>query len=377
MQFIRADKVLRTSKSIVLSGFCIGLFLSVGVLSGDPQGRVNLLYLLAIFMLIPALGAGLSALSLLSASGLNLARLLLLIPLWTPSQKQFLHTLRQHQLDKYWCFVQSQMAGLAYAFATLLAFLVLLLFTDMHFVWRSTLLSAEQLHPVLVAIATPWWFWEAAQPSYALLQATQDSRLAADYADAHAYAQWWPFVFAILIVYSFSLRVILWGVGRWCLSRQLRQINREQQFVSDERDLTQTHDTLSEIHENSVEILPTDYWLANWGRFDQSGIATLSLQPKSVIQVNAHTQPEDLPAECRTMKQLLLVKAWEPPLGELADYMNQFKGWVLPVDSKQGRLCPPKHAHLQEWQRFVYEQQGWALYQPTSWSRYPTTKKEG
>ena len=47
----------RLSRPILLLGFGLGLLLSITVLSGDDAGRVNLFYLLLVYLFIPLFGA--------------------------------------------------------------------------------------------------------------------------------------------------------------------------------------------------------------------------------------------------------------------------------------------------------------------------------
>jgi len=263
--------------------------------------------------------------------------------------------------------MQSQIAALFYASATLVTFIVMLMFTDMHFVWRSTVLSAEQIYPVLSFIATPWWFLESAQPSLELLKATQDSRLHGNYTGTAEFAQWWPFVLSVVIFYTCAIRLLLLMWGRLCLSRQLSGVGKTTPTMVPSR--VELNDV--PVNETSmVTAEPTSYYLANWGGFERALIATLPLQPNSVVPVNATTQLSDIPHKQGT--QLLLVKSWEPPLGELSDYMQLGEGMVLPVDNREQVLCRPLATHLQEWQRFVKEHKGWELYQPEHWDQKET-----
>ena len=64
-------------------GFLLGSFVSWGILSGDEQGRVNILYLLFVYLLLPLASVLISTLSLLFGGGFNLAQCLSRVPLWS------------------------------------------------------------------------------------------------------------------------------------------------------------------------------------------------------------------------------------------------------------------------------------------------------
>lgn len=62
---------------------------------------------------------------------------------------------------------------------------------------------------------------------------------------------------------------------------------------------------------------------------------------------------------------VVLVKSWEPPMGELEDYLRRSRGLVLPLDwDEHARaLQPTKPVHLQEWRRFCGALPDWHVLQ--------------
>jgi len=346
----------------MLVGFVLGLLLSVGVLLGDDAGRVNLLYLMLVYLFIPLAGAFLSVLSLIKGKGLNVARLLNTMPFLPKSWQHFMHKLRQLHMDKQWFFLQSQAAALAYAAASLLVFALLLLATDINFVWRSTLLEAEQLLPLLEAIAWPWRFWEAAQPSIELLRMTEDSRLTASYSNPNSYGQWWAFILATQFLYAFALRGILLVIAKMWISNAVREEMKQGVFYQQKQAAAapKTSHTLSSIQNQ----LPSNYALSNWAGFTDNVISQLDLKPSQTLQTGPLVTEIDGPAH--QGQQLLLVKAWEPPMGELQDYMESASGMLYPVNLQQNKLVQAKSLHLEEWQRFVAKIPNWGIYQPHS-----------
>lgn len=353
------DNVTRLSRPILAIGFFIGLILSLSALSGDDSGRVNLLYLLLVFLLLPLLGAVISVLSLFGNKGINLARLASLLPIWSQTQKNTLRKIRQSHMDKPWLFLQSQAAALAYSAASLFVFMILLLTTDINFVWRSTLLEAEQLLPLLTFLASPWFFWDLAQPSLELLQATQDSRLTQTYSNTESFGQWWAFVLATQLVYSFFLRGMLLVIGKFWL-RQLDNKKTEQQLAKSKKNAPLAKEKTSST-EAIGHSLPSNYALNNWAGLSAEKLSQLALQPNQELHINILDNVQ------HDGQQLLLVKAWEPPMGELQDYMLDGQGLLFPINTVGGKLTPPEKKHLQEWLRFVSQIPNWSIYLPSHW----------
>ena len=68
-----------------------------------------------------------------------------------------------------------------------------------------------------------------------------------------------------------------------------------------------------------------------------------------------------------TQSMLVLVKSWEPPLGELGDYLHSLSGsqqkFILPLDWGEGMVKPITANHLNEWRRFCGSLSGWQLLQ--------------
>ncbi len=366
LEKVTPDKATQISKPIVAAGFIVGLLLSFGVLSGDDAGRVNLLYLLLIFLFIPVASVIISLLSLIKGKGINFARLMSHLPMWSNGQQRYLHKLRQMHLDKQWCFLQSQAAALAYAAAGLLVLILLLLTTDINFVWRSTLLEADQLLPLLKLIATPWQFWNTAQPSLELLQFTQDSRLTQSYQDTTAFGQWWRFILATQLLYAFLLRGLLLAAGKLWIQHGVKsdvELKLSQQLNQHPRQ-TSHQTALAPI----TDALPVNFALTNWAGFDSDLLARFQWTPEQYLPASPIADEAVLSqAEKFSGDQLLLVKSWEPPMGELQDYMQHGQGLLFPINLVHNHLTAPEAKHLEEWQRFVNTLTDWKIYLPTDW----------
>jgi hypothetical protein len=390
----QSEQTLHLNKPIAFVAFGLGLLLSLSLLSGDQQGRVNLLYLLLLYLVIPLVSVVFSCVSLFSDKGVNFAKLMVALPLTQFKITPFLRQLHHLNLDKYWFVMQSQAAAMAFSVASLLVLFILLLITDINFVWRSSLLSADDLLPALHVVAVPWSFWESAQPSLALLEQTQDSRMVTTQQLPNVYANWWPFIFATQIFYSFILRCALYGISRNWLKRKAiyaERLSMMGESSSRKESLTKTNHSNQEFKTNGSQNIVTDLAskdckINNWSNIDENVLLAFSQLAAIDISQGNRLSPEQLYLE----KQIILVKAWEPPLAELKDYMLQNRGYLLPIDW-QARLSKPsnqsvqqpenieqksqkldqetiefvtaKTQHLNEWLRLIETLPEWQLYQ--------------
>ncbi len=357
---------LQVAWPIVLAGATLGAVLAWGVLSGDQQGRVNLLYLLLVYLFFPLASLVVSTLSLISGRGFNLARLVAGLPVWSNQKRMLLRKARQLQVEKFWLFFQSQLAALAFSLTSLLVFFILLLATDINFVWRSTLLSASDLQPLLKSIATPWLFWPQAQPSIELLQATQDSRMQTVYLQGANHADWWRFILAVQLFYCVFLRSCLLAVTAWLFRANVSK-DFEQKLAAKTWPQP-NHDQLHQQYQPVASVLPTEIAVNNWAKADLNllaGFQQLDLSTDNVLNAGPlATEAEQGAAEALQAEQVVLVKSWEPPMGELADFLQNGKGYIWPLDWQGSSLVPLRAEHLQEWQRFADSLAGWQVYMP-------------
>ena len=70
------------SLGLGMLGLCLGFLTAYGVLTGDDDGRVNLLFLLLLFAFLPVVSLLLSILLIVKGGGKGLAGWILDIPLW-------------------------------------------------------------------------------------------------------------------------------------------------------------------------------------------------------------------------------------------------------------------------------------------------------
>ncbi|MFM1896867.1 MAG: hypothetical protein RLZZ385_1941 [Pseudomonadota bacterium] len=361
----------RCSVALGLLGLIAGCLVALGILSGDEQGRVNLLYLLALFAFLPVLGLLLSVVFLLhraggGAGGGGLAGWLLELPLFPAAWRREL-TMASPLLRKSWLFYQTQILALAFGCGGLLAFLLLLLGSDVSFVWRSTLLQATDLYPALQALAVPWWFWTAAQPSLDLLQLSQDFRLAQPEYTARVLGQWWQYALAAQCTYNLLPRAIMLVVARSVY------LHNRAGGKSAQTTVLPVSTSLNQVPASGqlaplVTSINESYGLLDWAAAPSPCLDTITAVLGPADQ---HLGADPLQREPETLLPGLLpvvvVRSWEPPLAQLHDYLLHLpasRGLLLPLNWTQQGVLPPTEPHLQEWRRFAGTLENWAVLQP-------------
>lgn len=351
------------SVMIALIAFILGLLASVAALSGDEYGRVNLLLSLFLFALLPAFGLLATAVFLSLGRRSGIAALLVELRV-TP--KRFAALLARQggaaQRQRI-LFSLSQGWLLSFVAGNLLGFALMLLAMDISFVWRSTLLEASDLLPVLDFVAMPWSFWSAAQPSLEMLSQTQDFRLQGSPNDANYVGQWWRFLLAAQLCYSLLPRTLLWLIGKNRLARKTETLSTELNLNGAAAKPISEIDRLAE----SVTEIPVDSILFDLAHTPDSLLSDIGER----LQVaTIHRTPVDLHSQLQRVDYanspalVVLVRSWEPPLAELADSLReeltaeqQSNLFIAPIDwvsapQKNERLVEPQVAHTQEWRRF-------------------------
>ncbi len=352
-----------------LSGtvFLLGAFSTFSIMAGDALGRVNLLYLLLLFVAWPVCAMLLLFVSPLLKQRASLTLQLINLPLWPPGWQQRLLQ-RKHQDDwSLQVFCLAQKLALSFSLACGLALIFSLLFSDINFVWRSTLLSAGQIFPVLQSIALPWWFIEAAQPVQSLLEQTQDSRLIAPAEDT-PYGAWWPFLLMAQLCYGVLPRLLSLGWGRYRLQRLNTQIQSRTDKAPDS--LKNPPPQTPQLTPVTTPALPLPaYTLLYWNALPsglQSSLYKVLGTPRHTFQGGASGSPEAEQKALTTDWPLVIVTAaWEPPMGELADLLETGKGYLLPLDwnSETNRWIAVSDHYLDEWRRFCKPLPQWQLIQ--------------
>ena len=274
--------------------------------------------------------------------------------------------------SKAWLLYQTQCVTLSFAGGGVLVYFLLLLGSDISFVWRSTLLEATDLLPLLNTLALPWLFWPEAQPGLELLQQTQDFRLGSQSTNAAVPGQWWKFILAAQCTYNLLPRTLMLVLTRY---RYLKlTANYASQAANEQASSRLNTDQDERPLVSVVYSAVTPYVLLNWASAPalcQQSVSTRLGVPRNTLAVDPLAVPGHAEAELLGHAVVVLVKSWEPPLAELGDYLLALPGsgsgaaqrYLLPLDWTEQQVVPIRPNHLDEWRRFCSTLPGWQLLQ--------------
>jgi hypothetical protein len=264
--------------------------------------------------------------------------------------------LRQRRLygevERWTWLCASQLFGVSFHLAALATALGLVVFTDLAFGWSTTLtLEPRTLEQLTHALATPWArLWPDAVPTPELIAATQYFRGGPHVVrDPMASAPWWRFCAACMVVYGLLPRAALLALGRSRLRRAVRRAFVRQPAVLALRDRLEhaVVETTADAAEapaapHGAHARPAIAGPAPgqrcaalaWSGFPLDievscrlvGLVATSQRragegaladDAAAIEALRRAPPDEVVA--------VLVKAWEPPLLELMDFLRELR----------------------------------------------------
>jgi hypothetical protein len=344
--------------------FCLAIISSVLLISGDQLGRVNLLFLMVLFVVFPVISIITTLIFPLIKRPGSFVTLLLAVPIWPRQWLDAISQLKRDCLFNAWLFKESQKLVLIFSSGCILAFVFVLLFNDVSFVWRSTLLNAQQVYPLLKMVAYPWFFFEGAQPALAMVSVAQDSRLAVS-TEISATSVWWRYVFMAQLCYAFVPRLALFVWASATLNKAIGEFEKNQSTASVVEVEQKNVQPLAPITDNGEAI--SNYVLLSWNTPPE--VVLEKLHERLGVPSLYYDLSTSLTAELEqqlvkdTRDKLLVVAAWEPPMGELQDFMESTAGVLMPIDWHTLDISLVSSVHLDEWRRFCYPLSNWRLQQ--------------
>ncbi len=405
---------------MVVIGLLVGWLTVTGLFQYDGAGRVNLVYLLFVFvglqlaLLLLALVAMLP--SFVSRRLPGFSSIQEMLKWFSPGRLQglisrFMSKSEQSEIaqllgrnqkifaiiGKWQIFSWSQLFGVSFNFAALITLFVLIAVKDIAFGWSTTLdVQAETILGLTDFLSWPWQIWLPSEvPRLSLVEASRYFRLQEAIAtgvDPAILGQWWPFLMLCLFFYGLLPRFMLLLFCRAKLTSAT--VRTVRYFPGKEALLDRLNRAVIETHSNRVagaaqlvdkkteregrgdEVAAgSAIILINWsglelsdsgllktlqqaGRFSiqDSYQAGASRQPKEDLQVI-----EAISKSSSTTPIGILVKSWEPPLGELEDFIHDLRASItpeqavrlIPISPEDGKLAEPEQRDIDEWLRFT------------------------
>ncbi len=359
--------------------FLAGFMAMAGFLFAHTSGLVNVLWFFALFVLLQfALCLVSAATLLLAAAGRGEAGSTL-----NPARLLFTRRIRER---RYWREFRSifslaflrygQVMGIGFMAGAIVAFLVVLAFNDFSFVWSSTFnLSNAAMERFTAFASAPWSGWLPAATVDA--QAIADSRYhpaAAKFSAAQVQSMrsWWPFLFAAMACYALAPRILLWIASRLLYRARLRRT-----FVGYPgadlvlRRMNRPVVTTQAERSGAVDPVPVrrdvpprpDVLLVSWtgavgagetGDYQElAGIPAQRCVPAG-LGLEGDREALAVAAGRAVSHAVVVARAWEPPLSELADFLEQLRRnasvelFIRPLDD-----AGVSASSLEDWQRFA------------------------
>jgi len=416
---------------LVLLGLVVGWVTAAAVYSYDGSRPVNVVQVLAVFvaaqlLLLVPLGVvmlprrltrlvpGFTAIQE-SLAWLSPGQLIRLLARWLPEGiRQPLNGAARsgspygRQLggvQKWAVLFPAQAFAIAFNLGALAGCLYLITFSDLAFAWSTTLEpDPEQVHRLTRILSWPWApFVPDAVPPLDLIRETLYYRQTGvpEVADPSRWGQWWPFLVASMITYGLLPRLILLALAGGQLRRSLRLAFSEMPGVTVVLDrltceLVSTQATAPEVPAPAHSADPTrvsasytpidasELTVVNWSGLevtDESLAAQVQAAWKrrivGVLHAGGRSSISDdeetiaaLAASPAPSGIALVVKAWEPPVMELLDFLRDLRRSagprrlivVAPTGIQStGQLAPPRAADLAQWEKRLRHLQDPAL----------------
>lgn len=298
----------------------------------------------------------------------------------------------QYARIRFWLLLRlTQMFAVAFNIGAAFGFVMMATLSDPALGWRSSLLDAGQVHAAARAIATPWSrLVPQAVPSRADIEATQYSSLEQRYirggtaAGTRVWAAWLPFMLASLLCYGFAPRLAALLVAHWRLRRALRSVDFAHADFQRLRErlvrpwVETQSDEDEEAHANGapgivagIDAAPAQSPLVlKWAGVDEPDAQVaalvhrrLGVDPRRVMTVGAMDTAADdaalAEAAADNAPVVLLVEAWEPPVGDYLDFLAALREragrrsiivLLYHVDG-EGRPTAPTRSDADQWRR--------------------------
>ncbi|MBZ0335425.1 DUF2868 domain-containing protein [Marinobacter sp. AL4B] len=367
----------RINSGFATVGAFFGVFAMAGLLFYDGGQRINITVFLAFVLLQLLLALATTAQSLMGwqpwswlTKRLNLqAPESALAPLQPALMARAGHT-----------------GGVAFALTGLFTLFILLVIQDLAFGWSTTLdTAAASYHRLVQTIATPWsLLWPSAVPSLELVEATRFFRAApaSQGATPEQWGSWWPFVVMLWVTWVMLPRMLLLGLGHWLTARKARQLLRGHpgmqallyRMETPTLDTGNQHndaDDLPDIRTRTTasDLCDTRHLICWAGAGEPELPLQLTMHDSQILKAGGRASlAEDdhvLATLAKTFAQenspavILVTRCWEPPTGELHDFLEQaWEQWpagtrvmILPL-ANDANQCP-KNPLIQPWLRFT------------------------
>lgn len=367
----------RVNTSFVTVGVLFGILTMLGLLFYDGGQRINITVIVAF--------VAFNFLLALLTTGQSLAGW----QPWRPLLQRFHKKSQSEVLSKLQPALMAraaQLGGVCFALTGLFSLLVMVLLQDLAFGWSTTIeTDANAYHAFIAVLAAPWaWFWPAAVPDLALVEATRFFRasVGGDNINPARWGQWWPFIAMLWATWALLPRVILYSLSVVLIRRKAGRLLARHpamralmyRMETETLDTGNEHNDASDLPDLKNQLaltpLPKSSILLSWAGALDSEPPVLLTHDKSLFAKVGGRIP--LLEDQRTIEQvaaqlkheqnrcvLLATRSWEPPTGELQDFISKAlelwpKGACIVLVPLATTIAREPDQHLvKQWLRFV------------------------
>jgi hypothetical protein len=367
---------------LLVAAFVFGLFSGVALLSYSGKEPVNVIYFMAVVILMPILTMTLTLISLFRANRAKSTLIHLspaywmerIVAFFSQNAARYLQELKMSPLLANWIILRrSQWIALSFSIGLFVALIGVVVTRDIAFAWSTTLdIPPETFHRLLEQIALPWREWlPSAVPSLEMVTQSHYYRLGEKLSRSmleHAalLGGWWKFLAMATLFYAIVLRIVMIVIVEYGYRRALRRSvlaleGADRLLKEMDEPLIRTHsssEAVAPVHQSSQRIpsvttlLPKYDAVIGWA-IDEERLRVVAdsfgITSSRYLQAGGMKSLEADKALIAQLPQgsdlLLVVKSWEPPTMDFIDFLNGLSQraeriTLLPIGtSKEGYLA--------------------------------------
>lgn len=376
--------------TLVIIALFLGFFSGLGLLSYSGHEPVNVIYFMAMVVLLPLVTMTLTLFSMFRANASQSLLVHISPAFWMEKMLRFLPKKAQSSLQELkinpllsnWLIIKrSQLLALMFSLGLLIALLGMVITKDIAFAWSTTLqVSPKEFHGLLYTLAFAWRdFFPWAVPSVELIEQSQYFRLGEKLdtqmiQNASKLGEWWKFLAFATLFYAILLRFGMWLLSMFGFKKALQR-----SFLSLEsastllKEMNEPIITTSAVEEKKnfvpqgshymqeVEDLDSSYdRTLGWAMSDKEltvlndSMQVITPMAFDVGGTNSLEEDSEIISKCQG-EVLFYVKSWEPPTMDFVDFIEELtravdKVILAPVGTAEDTYLP-KNKELEMWGR--------------------------
>ncbi|MEA3434462.1 MAG: DUF2868 domain-containing protein [Campylobacterota bacterium] len=380
--------------TLVIIAFFLGFFSGIGLLSYSGHEPVNVIYFMAMVVLLPLFTMTLTLFSMFRANASQSLLVHISPAFWMEKMLRFLpknvqsslQELKVNPLLSNWLIIKrSQLLALMFSLGLLVALLGMVITKDIAFAWSTTLqVSPSEFHSLLHTLAFAWRdIFPWAVPSVDLIEQSQYFRLGEKLdtqmiQNASKLGEWWKFLAFSTLFYAIFLRFGMWLLSisgfKKALKRSFLSLEGASTLIKEMNEPIITTSAVGKkknvVSQGShtmqeVENLDSSYdRTLGWAMSDEELIVlndsmqVITPMAFDVGGTNSLEEDSEIISKCQG-EVLFYVKSWEPPTMDFVDFLEALteavdKVILIPVGTVEDAYLP-KNKELEMWGRKIQQ----------------------